>query len=119
LTAALTDSNNKEYQTKTGNDISGPKSTPSKFSIESESPIDFWTIEYLVDKLFLRLVEVKETVINNNNEEEIHIRKYYEQARELLKWIPVAKPSCFYSIHFRFDTGTKSSVERIDSKITR
>jgi hypothetical protein len=52
---------------------------------------EFWTIECLVDKLFLRLAEVKENV--NNNGKEIHVRKYYRQARELFKWIPIAKPS--------------------------
>ena len=51
---------------------------------------EFWTIECLVDKLFLRLTEVKEIV--KNNDKEIHVRKYYRQARELFKWIPIAKP---------------------------
>ena len=41
--------------------------------------------------LTVRLAEVKETI--NNNGKEIHVRKYYRQARELSKWIPIAKPS--------------------------
>lgn len=58
---------------------------------------EFWTIECLVDKLFIRLTEVRETVKNNGKE--IHVRKYYGQARELFKWIPIAKPSPEFVIH--------------------
>jgi hypothetical protein len=50
-----------------------------------------WTIECIVDNLLVRLAEVRETI--NNNGKEIHVRKYYRQARELSKWIPIAKPS--------------------------
>lgn len=61
----------------------------------SLEPIDnqkeLWTIECTVDNLTVRLAEAKETI--DNNGKEIHVRKYYRQARELFKWIPIAKPS--------------------------
>jgi hypothetical protein len=56
-----------------------------------------WTIECVVDNLTVRLAEVKETI--NNNGKEIHVRKYYRQARELSKWIPIAKPSPAFIIY--------------------
>ena len=55
------------------------------------------TIECIVDSLTVRLAEVKETI--NNNGKEIHVRKYYRQARELSKWIPIAKPSPAFIIY--------------------
>ena len=67
-------------------------------SADCDSQVEFWTTEYLIDKLFLRLVEVKET-IHNKDKEEIHVRKYYRQARELFKWIPIAKPSPAFIIY--------------------
>lgn len=99
MTAAPTDNNSKGSQIlrKRDDNISGPKSIPCKPSIEPESPIDFWTLEYFVDKIFLRLVEVKETV--HNGDKEIHVKKYYRQARELFKWIPIAKPSPAFIIY--------------------
>jgi hypothetical protein len=45
----------------------------------------------LVDELFLCLAGVKETVTSKENcNKQITVRKYYCQARELLKWIPIA-----------------------------
>lgn len=58
---------------------------------------EFWTIECLVDRLFLRLAEIKESI--NHKDKKIHIRKYYRQARELFKWIPIAKPSPAFIIY--------------------
>jgi hypothetical protein len=52
------------------------------------------TIEALVDDLFLCLAGVKEIVTNAENgkqvTKQVTVRKYYRQARELLKWIPIA-----------------------------
>jgi hypothetical protein len=64
---------------------------------DSAADNEFWTIECLVDKLFLHLAEVKERI--NNNGKELHVRKYYRQARELFKWIPIAKPSPAFVIY--------------------
>lgn len=58
---------------------------------------EFLTIECIVDKLTVRLAEVKETI--NNNGKEIHVRKYYRQARELIYRIPVWKPSPAFTIY--------------------
>jgi hypothetical protein len=73
-----------------------------------------WTIECLVDKLFLRLTKVTEKV--NNNGKEIHVRKYYRQARELFKWIPIAKPSPAFVIHI--SDLTPQLVSQIEDMIT-
>jgi len=62
----------------------------NKAFLTSTTADEFWTIECLVDKLFLRLAEVKEKVSNNGKE--IHVRKYYCRAREVIKWIPISKP---------------------------
>jgi hypothetical protein len=51
---------------------------------------EYCTIEYLVDQLFLNLCSSKQTIINDKGRT-ITIRKYYAQARELMKWIPIAR----------------------------
>jgi hypothetical protein len=82
---ALTD-NNKESQTL----------IKSAESIEPESP-EFWTLECFVDKIFLHLAQVREIVFNEGKE--IHIKKYYRQAREKSKWIPIARPPPAFIIY--------------------
>lgn len=52
-----------------------------------------WTIEALVDELFFCLAGVKEIITNQENGKEVIVRKYYLQARDVMKWIPIAKPS--------------------------
>jgi hypothetical protein len=52
---------------------------------------DEWTIECFVDELFLSLVKIKEPITNDNGKT-LHVRKYYRQARDILKWIPISKP---------------------------
>jgi hypothetical protein len=52
---------------------------------------ELWTEEYLIDLLFLRLASIKETVCNDKGQT-VHVRKYYRQARELMKWIPITRP---------------------------
>jgi DNA-directed RNA polymerase subunit F len=54
---------------------------------------DKWTIERIVDELFLNLVNITEIVTIEENGRSIPVRKYYRQARELMKWIPIARPS--------------------------
>jgi hypothetical protein len=51
---------------------------------------EYWTIECLIDQLFLNLCSSKQTIINDNGRA-LTIRKYYAQARELMKWVPIAK----------------------------
>jgi hypothetical protein len=51
---------------------------------------EYWTIECLVDQLFLNLCRSRQTITNNSGRT-ITIRKYYAQARELMKWIPIAR----------------------------
>ena len=52
---------------------------------------EYWTEEYLVDELFLRIAGTKEAVIHYGKRVTVH--KYYNQALRLLKWIPIAKPT--------------------------
>jgi hypothetical protein len=52
-----------------------------------------WTIERIVDELFLNLVSTTVIVTIEENGRSIPVRKYYRQARELMKWIPIARPS--------------------------
>ena len=54
----------------------------------------FLTIEALVDELFLCLVKTQEIVTNKENGgRQLTVRKYYRQGRDLIKWIPIAKPT--------------------------
>jgi hypothetical protein len=66
-------------------------------SLDKPFPNEEWTTECFVDRVFLELVQVQETV--NNKDKEIHVRKYYRQARDLFKWIPIAKPSPAFIIY--------------------
>jgi hypothetical protein len=57
---------------------------------------ELWTTECLVDQLFLCLAGTKEyitTTTTNKNDRTIPVRKYYSQARRLMKWIPIARPA--------------------------
>jgi hypothetical protein len=51
---------------------------------------EYWTIECLIDQIFLNLCGTRQTIINDNGRS-VTIRKYYAQARELMKWIPIAR----------------------------
>ena len=51
---------------------------------------EYWTTECLVDQLFLNLCSSRQSITNNSGRT-ITIRKYYAQARELMKWIPIAR----------------------------
>jgi hypothetical protein len=53
---------------------------------------EYWTTECLVDQLFLNLCSSRQTITNDKGRT-ITVRKYYRQARELMKWIPIAKLS--------------------------
>ena len=54
---------------------------------------DKWTIERIVDEVFLNLAGIKELITIEENGRSIPVKKYYRQARELMKWIPIARPS--------------------------
>jgi hypothetical protein len=53
---------------------------------------EYWTTECLIDQLFLNLCSSRQTITNDKGRT-ITVRKYYRQARELMKWIPIAKLS--------------------------
>ena len=59
---------------------------------KGEEKEEQWTTECLVDELFLQLAAIKET-ITDCNRREIPVRKYYRQARELMRRIPIARPA--------------------------
>ena len=52
---------------------------------------EYWTEEYLIEELFLRIAHTKETIIHNGKK--ITVNKYGSQALRLRKWIPIAKPT--------------------------
>jgi hypothetical protein len=52
---------------------------------------EYLTEEYPIDKLFLRLSGTKQTIEYNGKP--VTIRKYYNQALGLGKWISIAKPA--------------------------
>ena len=97
--------------------ISNPQNKDFSDYVATED--EFWTTEYLVDKLFLCLAEVKETIVDKDTCREIHVRKYYRQARELFKWIPIAKPSPVFVISISDLTPEiKNEIVAIDSEDT-
>jgi hypothetical protein len=67
----------------------------SRFAgVAVDNELEFWTAEALIDELSLCLAKVKQIVTNKENDfRQLTIRKYYRQARDLMKWIPIAKPS--------------------------
>ena len=66
---------------------------PAALQERNEQEEDKWTIERIVDELFLNLVSTTVIVTIEENGRSIPVRKYYRQARELMKWIPIARPS--------------------------
>ena len=76
-----------------------------------------WTIECVVDNLTVRLAEVKETIYINDKD--IPVRKYYRQARELSKWIPIAKPSPAFIIYISDLTSQLKDSDRTTDNIAR
>jgi hypothetical protein len=60
------------------------------FEIDNQNKEPEWTVESLVDELFLNLADTK-AIVTNDKGRTITIRKYYSQARQLIRWIPVAR----------------------------
>ena len=56
-----------------------------------------WTTKCLVDELFLHLANFK-IRIENNQGQTLEVRKYPQQANDLLPLIPVAKPTPIFVI---------------------
>jgi hypothetical protein len=66
------------------------KSFPKEQRVQKEEETkEEWTIEYLVDQLFLNLVKIKGTITDSKGKT-MHVRKYYRQAQQLMRWIPLA-----------------------------
>ncbi|HKG29981.1 MAG TPA: hypothetical protein VKA91_01815 [Nitrososphaeraceae archaeon] len=63
---------------------------------------DKWTIERMVGEVFLNLVRTTEIITIEENGRSISVRKYYRQARELMRWNPVARPSSEFIINICF-----------------
>jgi hypothetical protein len=60
------------------------------FEIDNQKEGPEWTVESLVDELFLNLSGTK-AIVTNDKGKTITIRKYYSQARQLIRWIPVVR----------------------------
>ena len=61
------------------------------------SDIDYWTIAHLTDELFLQIAKKREII--NYNGKKITIYKYYHQALQMWKWIPISKPKAEFIIN--------------------
>src|SRR5438874_12496645 len=51
----------------------------------------FWTEDFLIEEVFLRLAGTK--ILVKHDGKSVSVHKYYSQALMLRKWIPIAKPS--------------------------
>jgi hypothetical protein len=67
--------------------------TPPAALQEKDKQEEIWTTERIVDEVFLNLAGKTEYVTIEENDRSIPVKKYYRQARKLMKWIPIAKPS--------------------------
>jgi hypothetical protein len=78
---------------------------------QQPSPIDsvVWSIECTVDELQLDLCRAKEEITidrgfyvdGKKSVKKLTVQKYYRQARELMKWIPIARPAPEFVINAR------------------
>lgn len=64
----------------------------------TEEERQYYLIEYLVDELFLQIAGTKEIIITSDGKR-ITIRKYYNRALRLWRFIPIAKPTPEYIIN--------------------
>jgi hypothetical protein len=73
-----------------------PSLQPSPVKVDEE----VWSIECTVDELQLDLCRAKEAITidrgfyvdGRRSVKTLTVHKYYRQARELMKWIPIARP---------------------------
>jgi|RhiMetdeSRZDD1v2_1073273.scaffolds.fasta_scaffold958657_1 hypothetical protein len=63
----------------------------------NDTDIEYWTIEHLIDTLFLQIAKTKEII--NYNSKKITIYKYYHQALRMWKWIPISKPKAKFIVN--------------------
>jgi len=68
-----------------------PLSLEAALSDKATPEVELWTLSCLEDKLFLHLAGIKKTVISEKGEAVI-VRKYYQEALRIWKWLLVAKP---------------------------
>jgi hypothetical protein len=76
-----------------------PKEHKTDDKLQQTEEQELWTTECLVDQLFLCLAATKEYIATNKNDGTIPVKKYYSQARRLMKWIPIARPAPEYVIN--------------------
>ncbi len=77
------------------------ENTPQAALQEKDKQEEIWTIERIVDEVFLNLARTTESITIEENGRSIPVKKYYRQARELMKWIPIARPSPEFVINIR------------------
>lgn len=59
-----------------------------------------WSIECTIDELLLDLCRTEEVITyttedngwSHQKTKTLHVRKYYKQAKDLMRWIPIARP---------------------------
>ena len=59
--------------------------------------IEFWTIEHLIDELFLQIAKKREII--NYKDKKFTIYKYYYQALRMWKGIPISKPKAKFIVN--------------------
>jgi hypothetical protein len=76
-----------------------------------------WTEDFLIQEIFLHLAGNKETVRLHNGKS-ITVYKYYHQAFQLRKWIPIAKPVPEFIVNMSdiIDTRIISELGALDKK---
>jgi hypothetical protein len=85
------------------------KSSIQQRNITDGEDREYYTIEYLLDKLFLELVSTREIIIANEGRR-VTIRKYYHQALRLWRWIPITKPIPIYIVNLA-DLTPRTAIE--------
>ena len=63
----------------------------------NDNDIEYWTIEHLIDELFLLIAKKREIISYNGKK--ITIYKYYNQVLRTWKWIPISKPKAIFVVY--------------------
>jgi hypothetical protein len=84
-------------------------------TVEQEKVL--FTTEALVDELFICLAGVQEIITIKENSKQVLVRKYYRQARDLFRWIPIAGADCPFIINLS-DLTPRIKSEFDDLEIT-
>src|SRR5262249_17955148 len=66
--------------------------------LEPEEERDYYVLEFLVDALFLEIAAVRNTIVATDGRS-VTIRKYYNQALRLWRWIPITRPVPEYIVN--------------------